>query len=65
MARDYSDTILDTIETFLDGAPALEEDSVEDLRFTEHLTGEAPTVRMMNVLIDGQTYLVVAKRVGG
>lgn len=61
----YSDTLLDVIETFLDGAPALEEAGVETLSFGGRVTGENETVRMMNVGIEGDTYLVVVKRVGG
>ena len=62
MARDYNDTILDTIETFLDGAPALEEDNVEDLQFTEH-TGGGLNPRKLTIFIDGVQYNVTAKRV--
>lgn len=61
----YSDTLLDVLETFLDGAPALEEAGVETLSFGGRVTGENETVRMMNVGIEGDTYLVVVKRVGG
>lgn len=60
-----SDIILDMVETFLDGAPALEEAGVETLAFGGRVTGEDETVRMMNVGIDGDLYLVVVKRVGG
>lgn len=62
MARDYSGTILDTIETFLDGAPALEEDNIEGLRFTEH-TGGGLNPRKLTIFIDGVQYNVTAKRV--
>lgn len=65
MAKHFSDTILDTIETFLDGAPDLEEADVQTLNFSEHLGGENETVRMMTVTIDGEAYLVVVKKVGG
>lgn len=61
----HSDTLLDVIETFLEGAPALEEAGVETLSFGGRVTGENETVRMMNVGIEGDTYLVVVKRVGG
>lgn len=61
----YSDTILDTIETFLEGAPFLEENSVEKLDFLSRAEGENTTVRMLTVNIDGDMYLVVAKRIGG
>ncbi len=61
----FSDAILDVVETFLDGAPTLEEAGVETLAFGGRVTGENETVRMMNVGIDGDMYLVVVKRVGG
>lgn len=56
------DKILDTVEAYLDlrwdrGGP--------DLKFGPRTTGENATVRMMRVDADGETYLVVAKRVGG
>lgn len=58
----HSDKVLDTIETFLDTHPELED---VDLSFEERTTGENHTVRMEHVRIGGETYLVVVKRVGG
>lgn len=61
----YSDLLLDVVEAMTDGAPELEEDGVEQVTFSQRVTGENSTVRMMNVTIDGDTYLVVVKKVGG
>lgn len=58
----HSDKVLDTVETFLETHPELED---VDLRFGERTTGEGPTVRMEHVTIGEEVYLVVVKRVGG
>lgn len=61
--RHVSDCVLDTIETFLETCPSL--NTVEAMSFQGRVTGENSTVRMMDVVLDGETYLVVVKRVGG
>lgn len=58
---DFSDTLLDVIETFLDGVPALEEANVRATLFTEH-TGGGLNPRKMCVFIDGVQYNVTVKR---
>lgn len=57
-----SDKVLDTVETFLETHPELED---VDLSFGPRTTGEGPTVRMEHVTIGHEVYLVVVKRVGG
>lgn len=63
--RIYSDDLLDVIEACADGAPPFEEAGVEHITYSPRVTGENSTVRMMNVTIDGDVYLVVVKKVGG
>ena len=58
----HSDTILTVVELFLDTAPTLEG---VDIKCQPQVTGEDEAVRMMTVTIDGDEYLVVAKKVGG
>lgn len=57
-----TDSILDTIVTFLDTCPSLENIPIE---FGKRETGENETVRMITIVISGEEYLVVAKKVGG
>jgi hypothetical protein len=54
----HSDTILDTIESFLDTCPDLN----TKIEFSERTTGENETVRMQEVTIGDQRYLVVVKQ---
>lgn len=61
--RLVSDIILDCVELFLDTCPDLEEDAY--LRFSDRQVGEDPTVRMMETTVGTETWLIVAKRVGG
>ncbi len=57
-----SDALLDTIEAFIDSCPECEGLNLE---FEPRQTGENETVRMQHIIIDGEKYLVVVKRVGG
>ncbi len=61
--KNYSDAILDTVEAFLETCPALEQDNVIKLDFKQRQTGEDPTVRTQEILVDGIRHLVVVKRV--
>lgn len=62
MQTNYSETILDTVEAFLEGAPALEEDDVQTVvcgpRFDYDMT---PGARRMEVRIDGVLYAVTVE----
>lgn len=53
---DYTDTILSTIEAFLETAPELEEDDVQKIEFSPRHTDEFET--HLTVTIDGEAYAV-------
>lgn len=57
----YSDQILDAVE----GSLEMHVGSGLKPQFSIRRTGEEATVRMMNAHIGGDTYLIVAKKVGG
>lgn len=58
----HSDTLLDTLEAFAETHPDFEG---VHLDFQDRATGEDETVRMMQVDLNGEPYLVVVKKVGG
>ena len=55
--------LLHTMEAFFDTSSTGAE--AKSLAFDCHSEGEDPTVRMVRVIVDGEAFLVVAKRVGG
>lgn len=61
-AGKISDAILATVENFLDTCPMLESADVTIWPIT---TGENPTVKMMEVDVEDEKFLIVVKRVGG
>ena len=56
-----SDDILDVIETFIDTNPNLENKSIT---VGKRCTGETPTVRLLEIQVDNNKYLVMCKQVG-
>ncbi len=63
MTSIYSDQILNTLEAHLESSTGLETGT--NLLFHEHTSGENSTVRFMRIKIHDDTYLVMAKRIGG
>lgn len=61
-AATISETLLATVEVFADTAPGLED---AEMLFGEVTEGEGPTVKMREVNIDGERFLIMAKRIGG
>lgn len=60
-AGKISEALLETVESFLDTCPML---TGAEITFSEITPGEAETVRLMEVQIGDDRFLMVAKRIG-